>query len=190
MPWPVLGPKVPKTRNPLTRWLGRRALGVMGWRITGQWPDEPKLIVVLAPHSSNIDFILSWAVFWGLGLKTSFLAKMSLFRFPLGVIMRGLGGIPVDRRSPKGMVEQLAEQFEKRKQLVVGITPEGTRGEVRKWKSGFARIAVRSGVPVLPAIVNYQERMIYFQPTIADMDSVDDLLAATQEAAGVGSPRN
>ena len=155
----------------------------MGWRITGLWPDEPKLIVVLAPHTSNMDFILSWAVFWGLGLKTSFLAKLSLFRFPLGLIMRGLGGIPVDRRSPQGIVDQLAEQFKRRKQLVVGITPEGTRTAVRQWKNGFARIAVRAGVPVLPAIVNYQERMIYFQPIIASMDSADELLAATQASA-------
>ena len=104
--------------------------------------------------------------------------------------MRGLGGIPVDRSSPQGMVEQMTEQFAKRKQLVVGITPEGTRGAVRKWKSGFARIAVSSGVPVLPAIVNYRERMIYLQPAIANIDSVDELLTATKSAAGVGSPRN
>ena len=189
MHWPPLGPRVPKTRNPLTRWLGRFGLRAMGWRMTGDWPDEPKLIVALAPHSSNIDFVLSVAVFWGLGLKTSYLAKHSLFRFPLGPLMRALGGIPVDRRSPHGMVEQLVAQFAQRKQLVVGITPEGTRGAVREWKSGFARIAVNGRIPVLPAIVNYRERMIYLQPAISDYESVEAVLAATQAAAAVGSPR-
>ena len=169
--------------------MGRTVLRLMGWRMSGEWPNEPKLIVALAPHSSNVDFILSVAVFWGLGLRTSYLAKHSLFRFPLGYIMRGLGGIPVDRRSPQGMVEQLAEQFSKREQLVVGITPEGTRGAVREWKSGFARIAVRSQVPVLPAIVNYAEKMIYFQPAITTLESADDVLEATRVAAQVGSPR-
>ncbi len=189
MHWPALGPRVPKTRNPITRWLGRTALRLMGWRITGEWPNEPKLIVALAPHSSNIDFILSVAVFWGLGLKTSYLGKHSLFRFPLGPIMRALGGIPVDRRSAQGMVEQLGEQFAQRDQLVIGITPEGTRDTVREWKSGFARIAVHSRVPVLPAIVNYHERMIYLQSAITSFDSVDAVLGATQAAAAVGSPR-
>lgn len=157
--------------------------------MTGSWPDEPKLIVVLAPHSSNIDFVLSVAVFWGLGLKTSFLAKHSLFRFPLGPVMRGLGGIAVDRRAPQGMVGELLTQFAQRKQLVVGITPEGTRGAVREWKSGFARIAVEGSIPILPAIVNYRERMIYFQPAIAGLGSADAVLSATQAAAAVGSPR-
>ena len=189
MAWPALGPHVPKSSNPITRGLGRLVLRLMGWRMTGPWPDEPKLIVVLAPHSSNIDFILSVAVFWGLGLKTSYLAKHSLFRFPLGPIMRGLGGIPVDRRAPQGMVGQLLTQFSSREQLVVGITPEGTRGEVREWKSGFARIAVEGNIPVLPAIVNYSERMIYFQPVIKDIPVADDVLQATKNAASVGSPR-
>ena len=164
-------------------------LHLLGWRIDGSWPDEPKLIVAVVPHSSNIDFILSVAVFWGLELKTSYLAKRSLFRFPLGMVMRGLGGIPVDRNSPQGMVEQLAEQFQEKEQLVVGITPEGTRGKVREWKSGFARIAVRSGVPVMPAVINYRERTIYLQPPIEPADSVEDVLTATKAAALMGSPR-
>lgn len=190
MQWQSLGPRVPRRHNPLTRWLGRTGMRLLGWRMQGSWPDEPKLIVALAPHSSNMDFILSVAVFWGLDLKTSYLAKKSLFWFPLGTIMRSLGGIPIDRSSPKGMVEVLSTEFRTRDQLVVGITPEGTRGDVRTWKSGFARIAAEAQVPVLPAIVNYRERIVYFQPVVAGLQSSDAILEATQRAASVGSPKN
>ena len=190
MQWQPLGPQVPKRRNPVTRWLGRAAIRLTGWRFEGAWPDEPKLIVALAPHSSNLDFILSVAVFWGLGLRTSFLAKRSLFWFPLGAIMRGLGGIPIDRRSPQGIVEQLIARFRESEQLVIGITPEGKRGKVREWKSGFARIAVGAGVPVLPAIVNYSEKMVYFGPVIGAGSSAAEVLSATREAATAGYPRN
>ena len=146
-------------------------------------------IVALAPHSSNLDFILSVAVFWGLDLKTGYLAKQSLFWFPLGSIMRALGGIPIDRSAPQGTVEQLTARFRDAEQLVVGITPEGTRGKVREWKSGFARIAAAAQVPVLPAVINYPEKMVYLGPMVAAGSSVDDILAATMSAARMGSPR-
>ena len=174
----------------MTRWFGRTVFWLMGWRIEGEWPNCPKLIVAVAPHTSNVDFILSVAVFWGLELKTHYLAKQSLFCFPLGPIMRALGGIPVDRGSPQGMVEQLREQFAGAGQFVLGITPEGTRGRTREWKSGFARIAAAAQVPVLPAIVNYAEKVVYLQTPITTLNSVDDIVSATQRAASVGSPRN
>jgi 1-acyl-sn-glycerol-3-phosphate acyltransferase len=162
----------------------------MGWRMIGSWPDEPRLIVAVAPHTSNMDFILSVTVFWALDLKTSYLAKSSLFWFPLGAIIRGLGGISVDRSSPQGMVQQLVDLFDQQQQLVIGITPEGTRGKVREWKSGFARIAAAAAVPVLPAIINYDERVVYLQSAISGLVDPDEILAATQQAASVGSPRN
>ncbi len=188
--WQTLGPSVPRRNNPLTRIIGRLGLRLLGWRMQGQWPDEPKLIVALAPHSSNMDFILSVAVFWGLNLRTSFLAKHSLFWFPLGAIMRGLGGIPVDRSSPQGMVDDLANRFSDAQQLIIGITPEGTRGGRSSWKSGFARIASTARVPVLPAIVNYSEKMIYFQPLVPGGGTSEEILSATRASASIGCARN
>lgn len=161
----------------------------LGWRLQGEWPDEPKLIVAVAPHSSNMDFVLSVAVFWGLNLRTSYLAKRSLFRFPLGLVMRWLGGIPVDREAPGGMVEALVKAFRDSPKLVVGITPAGTRANVREWKSGFARIAESARVPVLPAILNYAERIIYLQPVIPAGRSAAEILSATQAAAAIGRAR-
>jgi len=161
----------------------------LGWDLRGQWPDEPKLIVAVAPHSSNMDFILAVAVFWGLNLRTSYLAKRSLFWFPLGPFLRWLGGIPVDRKAPGGMVTTLVQAFRDSPQLVVGITPSGTRQSGNEWKSGFARIAEQALVPVLPAIINYAERIIYLQPMIPPDRSAADIVAATRAAASIGAPR-
>ena len=83
MKWQVLGDRLPRTRNPLTRVLGRVVFRAMGWRIEGQFPNQSKVVVALTPHTSNMDFILTIAVLWSLGLKSSFLMKQSLFWFPL-----------------------------------------------------------------------------------------------------------
>jgi 1-acyl-sn-glycerol-3-phosphate acyltransferase len=189
MQWQTLGPLVPRRNNPITCALGRLGMRLLGWRMQGAWPNEPKLIVAVAPHSSNMDFILSVAVFWALNLRTSYLAKKSLFWFPLGVIMRALGGIPVDRSSPAGMVDDLTERYLSADQLVIGITPEGTRGGVSTWKSGFARIAAKARVPVLPAIVNYEQKIVYLQPIVPGEGSAEEILMATRLAASVGCPK-
>ncbi|MFT4562922.1 MAG: 1-acyl-sn-glycerol-3-phosphate acyltransferase [Gammaproteobacteria bacterium] len=187
--WQELGPNVPASGNWLTMKLGRLALRLMGWRIEGEFPNQAKMIVAVAPHSSNIDFALTVAVIWGLGLRTSYLAKQSLFRFPLGVLMAALGGIAVDRQSPQGLVEQLAERFNSQTQLVLGITPEGTRSNVKKWKSGFALIAQSANVPVLPAILNYETKVVRFHALLVNFSDAEGIVAAMQQAAATGVAR-
>ena len=186
---PPLGPNVPTGGNRLTVWLGRSMLRVGGWRIDGEFPNRSKLIIAVAPHSSNIDFVLTIAVIWGLGLKAEYLAKESLFRFPLGLEMRAFGGIPVERDSPHGLVGQMVEQFNERSSLVLGITPEGMRRRASGWKRGFALIAQGSNVPVLPAILNYRTRVIRFGDLITEVGNVDDTMRVMQQAAATGAQR-
>lgn len=161
-----------------------------GWQLEGEIPDHPKMIVAVAPHTSNIDFLLTVMVLWGLGLEAAYLAKQSLFRFPLGIVMRYFGGIPVDRGAANGMVEQLAREFKTRPQLVLGITPEGTRSKVKQWKRGFALIAAAASVPVLPAIINYETRVVRFHPLITDVADPDKTLTMVQCAAASGAARH
>ena len=78
MQWQKLGSQLPQVDNPLTRVIGRLTLRMMGWRINGEFPDRPKFVVALMPHSSNMDFILTIAVLWSLGLKSSFMMKHTL----------------------------------------------------------------------------------------------------------------
>ncbi len=161
----------------------------MGWRMSGEFPNRPKFIIAVAPHSSNIDFVLTMGVIMSLGLRCAFLAKASLFRFPLGVLMRLFGGIPVDRSSSHGVVEQMVERFQDSAQLVLGIAPEGTRQKVQRWRSGFAQIAQSANIPVQPAIVDYRQKRVVFSALIEDVSDADATLRALQAAAAQGAPR-
>jgi len=190
MKWQVLGDRLPRTRNPLTRVLGRVVFRAMGWRIEGQFPNQSKVVVALTPHTSNMDFILTIAVLWSLGLKSSFLMKQSLFWFPLGPILKALGGIPVDRSQPRGLVDKMTQEFQQRAQLELGITPEGTRSGVRRWKHGFARIAESAQVPVLPAVLNYKTRTVLFAAIIDDVFTAEDVLARVKQASLLGCARS
>lgn len=189
MGWQVLGDNLPKTSNRLTRWIGRITLRLWGWRIDGQFPNRSKLVVALLPHSSNVDFILTIAVLWALGLRSTFMMKHTLFWFPLGAVLRRLGGIPVNRNSAQGLVEQMRIAFQAKSKLVLGITPEGTRHGVVKLKEGFARIALASNVPVLPAVIDYQRRTVRFAELIENFSNVEAIMQRVQIEALTGVPR-
>lgn len=159
---PELGPKVPKRGNAFSRWLGRTILRLKDWRFEGEFPDYPQLVVIVAPHTSNWDFIVGYAAKLALGIDARFLGKHTLFRFPLGGLMRWLGGTPVDRSMPKGVVEQVVEWFEANDCFVLGLSPEGTRRRIAPWKTGFHRIARAAAVPILPVYLDYGRRVIGF----------------------------
>lgn len=183
MNWQTLGSDLPRQGNPISKWVGRGMLRVLGWKIQGEFPNRSKLIVALAPHTTAWDFALTVAVLWGLGLRASFLAKHSLFSFPLGFFMRAFGGIPVDRTASQGMVGRMTEEFSLRPKLVLGITPEGTRGKVREWKKGFALIAQSANVPVLPAILHSADKTVRFEPLIHDVTDPDRVLTQVKALA-------
>ncbi len=189
MIWQQLGPDLPRRGNRFTAMLGQFLLRAMGWRIEGEFPNQSKLIVAVAPHTSNTDFFLAMAIVSGLGLHASYFAKKSLFKFPLGSLMVALGGIPVDRNSSQGLVGQMVEQFEKNPKLVLGITPEGTRGKVREWKRGFALIAQAAGVPILPAILDFKSKVVRFEQMITEVSDVDQVIATMQALAQSGAPK-
>ena len=190
MKWQRLGMNLPRRRNPVTRFIGRSVFSLMGWRIEGEFPDHPKMVVALVPHSSNMDFILTIAVLWGLGLRSSFLMKHSLFWFPLGHLLTWLGGIPVDRRSPQGLVRQMTEEFARRSKLVLGITPEGTRKGVTEFKRGFALIAEAAKVPVLPAVLDYRTHTVRFRELIEDVTNVEAVLERVRYEASLGAAKS
>ncbi len=155
--------------GPFSRWLGRTFLRVFGWRLVGQAPDTPKCIVACAPHTSNWDFVYTLAAALALSMPAVFMIKDTIFRGPLGALLRWLGGVPVNRRSPEGIVDQMAQVIRESDRINVVITPEGTRKGAEYWKLGFYRIAVAANVPILFGIMNYKERWIgvtdLFYPT-------------------------
>jgi len=160
-----------------------------GWQLEGTVPNRHKMIFAVAPHSTNLDFILTISVIMALGLKASFLAKQSLFRFPLNLLVAGFGGIPVDRNAAAGVVGDMTIHFDRADKLILGIAPEGTRANVSHWRSGFAQIAQAANVPVLPAIINYDKKIVTFKALIEDVTDSEATLIAMQAAAASGAGR-
>jgi len=187
--WRSVGAQVARGGNVVTRWLGRLLLGAMGWTLSGRFPDRPKLIIAVVPHTSNIDFVLTIGVIWTLGIRASYLAKASLFRFPLGFVMRGFGGIPVDRSAPQGLIDRMACAFAGSERMILGITPAGTRGNALDLKKGVALIAQAADVPILPAVINYETRVVHFAELIEDVSDPDITLATLRQAALTGHGR-
>ena len=171
---PTLGPAVPRRGNPLTRGIALLVLRVMGWRFEGEVPDRPKVVVVVAPHTSNWDFVVGLAADLALGLRIRFIGKDTLFGPALGWFMRWAGGIPVDRAAPEGVIEASAASFREESQLFLAIAPEGTRRRVERWKTGFWRIARAAGVPVWAVALDWSRRVVRLHPpfeTSADLEA-------------------
>lgn len=189
MKWQVLGDKLPKGGNFLTRQIGRAIFRISGWRVEGEFPNRGKAIVALVPHSSNIDFLLTIAFLWATGMKASFLIKHTVFWYPLGNIIRALGGIPVDRSQQNGLITDVTRQFQEKSKLILGITPSGTRRPVNEWKDGFARIAAAAKVPVVPAVLNYRTKTVRLAPLIEGVTEIQQIMNRVRAEAASGMPR-
>lgn len=143
-----------------------------GWTIEGSLPPDPKLVVIGAPHTSNWDFVAMLAVMASFGVKASFMGKDSLFKGPFGRVMHRLGGIPIRRGVRQSVVEQMAAAFEAADSLILVIAPEGTRKRSDYWKSGFYHIARTAGAPILPAKINYEEKLVTMGEPLLPGESV------------------
>ena len=160
-----LPPSAPRVKpNAFGRWIGRTLLRLGGWRMVGQFPDLPRVVLIGAPHSSNWDGVWGFAAKLALGLDIRILGKHQLFWWPLGPILRRLGVIAVDRTAASGVVEQAASLIAQAEQFWFGLAPEGTRKPVERWKTGFWKIAKAANVPVLPAYFHYPDKIIGIGP--------------------------
>lgn len=164
-----LPPNMPQFPDRAWRHLFRAWVRASGWRLEGEFPDVPRLVLIVAPHSSWWDGIWGLLFKVALGADIAFMAKRELFRWPLGRPLRKLGGVPIARGEAADVVGQMVERFHACERLWLGIEPEGTRKAVVKWKSGFWHIARKAGVPILPAYFDYPRKVIglgpLFQPT-------------------------
>ena len=150
----------------------------LGWRFVGGFADAPRQVLVGAPHTSNWDGVVGLAAAAACGVGFHVFAKRQLFVGPVGWGLRLFGGIPVDRDRPGGLVGGAVERLESGRPMIVAITPEGTRGRVDRWKSGFHRIAVEAGVPIAVAALDWGHRQIGIVGTVAPSGDLDADLAA------------
>lgn len=135
----------------------------MGWKIEGITDFPVKCVICVAPHTSNWDLIMGKLIYSSLGKKACFLIKKTWFFFPMNIIFRSIGGIPVDRSKKTSLTEQMANVFNERDSFHLAITPEGTRKKNSEWKRGFYYIASEAKVPILIAVLDYKEKTVYFK---------------------------
>jgi 1-acyl-sn-glycerol-3-phosphate acyltransferase len=163
-PGPYAGPVAQ-----LTHWLCGAWLALGGWTVMGDWPDEPKAVILAAPHTSNWDGVNMLATAGYFRIKLAWMGKESLTKGPFGGLVRWTGCIPVNRSAANGVVRSMTEAFAARDQLLLAISPEGTRSLTREWKRGFYHIAISAQVPIILSVMDYGTRTIrisgVFHPT-------------------------
>ncbi len=168
-----MGAAVPQRGWRVGRLIGRAIYRAAGWTFPGSIPDIPKAVIVVAPHTSNWDFVIGAAAMLAMDLDARFLGKHTLFKGPLGAFMRFLGGIPVDRSGGgKGVVEDMVARFQTSDQLVLALAPEGTRKAVTQWKTGFHRIALAADVPIVATALDWGRREIRFREPLPPTEDV------------------
>jgi 1-acyl-sn-glycerol-3-phosphate acyltransferase len=149
--------------------LARRLLAAFGWSVDVAWPPGPRCVIAVYPHTSNWDFAVGYLAKLAAGLPAWWIGKHTLFRWPVGGLLRRMGGIPVDRGAPGALVPELVRQFELRPRLFLALAPEGTRAYTDHWKSGFYRVAVAAKVPIGLAFIDWRSRVVglttYLTPT-------------------------
>ncbi|MDO8702892.1 MAG: lysophospholipid acyltransferase family protein [Undibacterium sp.] len=170
--------------NSLMRGLSLVGLRLAGWRVEGTAPTEAKYVLIAAPHTSNWDFPVTLMVCFALRLNVYWMGKTSLFPPFIGGIMRWLGGIPVNRTQAGNLVQSTIEAFHANERLTVIVPPEGTRGKVSHWKTGFYYIAHGAGVPIALGFLDFKRKVggigALFHPTgdiAKDMQVIQEFYA-------------
>ena len=156
-------------RSVVLHLIAKTVLNFTGWKITGKLPNDKRIVVVCAPHTSNWDFIFGMILVLAIDIKVKFLAKKSIFVPIFKILLNKLGGIPVDRDNPELLVQKIADYSKNNEGVLIAVTPEGTRKKVTKWKTGFLRIAKMSDSIILPLGIDYPSKTFtlekVFNPT-------------------------
>lgn len=185
MTFPKVADTLPKRHSFLLEAIARFAFTRLGWQVIGEIPNVPQFVAVAAPHTSSRDFYLGMLLIFGLGLRVSWMGKHTLFRWPIGGIMRWLGGLAIDRSGRHKVVDQVVQVFATEPRLIVGLMPEGSRKRagvpVKEWKTGFYYIALGAQVPILPLCINNASKQMIFGPLLQPTGNMDADLAHLQE---------
>tara|TARA_R110002072_G_scaffold33696_4_gene101804 strand:- start:1767 stop:2306 length:540 start_codon:yes stop_codon:yes gene_type:complete len=145
---------------------------ILGWKLVGNFPSQlKKYVVIAAPHTSWRDFPIAILARNTSGEKINFIGKNSLFKGPFGFIFRSLGGTPVDRTTSNNLVDAIVQIFNTKEQFRLGISPEGTRKKVDKWKTGFYYIAKGAKVPIVMATLDFENKQIKISEPYDTTDS-------------------
>ena len=191
---PHMSPHSPRMGNAFTRWLGSVGLKLTGWELKGRMPDVDKFVIIGVPHTSNWDAISASLAMLASGFKYTFLIKKEWFFWPMGPIIRALGGYPVDRSKGSNVVRQLSRIFAENERICIGFPPEGTRSKVAKYKTDFLRVAYAADVPVFICAFDGPNKHVVLDrlfPLTGDMDADAKAIKDYVDATWIGvNPEN
>ena len=153
-------------------------LRLAGWKLGPLIEDVPKCVICVAPHTSNWDFIVGKLFYTSIGRNAHFLIKKEWFFFPLNILFNWLGGVPVDRHKRTSVTDQMVEEFNRRDNFQLAVTPEGTRKRAKEWKKGFYFIAQKANVPILMAYFDYKKKEAGFKGVFYPTGDTDKDIAA------------
>ena len=148
-------------------------LSIFGWKTSCTIPVLDKCVLIGAPHTSNWDFPLTLLGLSCMGIKFNWVGKHSLFFRPLGIVLKAIGGIPVDRSQGTSFLKRIIELYEAKEKLILAIAPEGTRARTRHWKTGFYTIACRAGVPICLGYIDYSRKIIGLEKVIIPSGDIE-----------------
>ncbi|WP_085535316.1 1-acyl-sn-glycerol-3-phosphate acyltransferase [Massilibacteroides vaginae] len=173
--------------------ISKALLKMMGWKQGPIGEYVPKCVVCVAPHTSNWDFILGKLFYLSIGREASFLIKKEWFFFPFNLFFNWIGGVPVDRSKKTSVTDQMVDEFNKRKQFHLAVTPEGTRKRSEEWKKGFYYIALNAKIPILLAYFDYNDKEIgtkgLFYPTGDVTEDINNIRACYNDVTA-RNPKN
>ena len=157
-------------------------LRLFGWKLIGDFTHIKKSVVVMAPHTSNWDFVIGRLYLSAMGMNNHTLMKKEAFFFPMNILLNFLGAIPVDRKNKVvSVVEQVSELIKRNEKFNVFIAPEGTRRLTKHWKKGFFYIAHEANVPIVLSYVDYNKKEVGIAKIIKETKNLEDLMKEINE---------
>ena len=189
--FPTLPDQVPARGSSLSRTIFKKIFLAQGWHFEGEFPNLPKAVAIISPHTSNIDAWHGFTALLGLGIKITIFGKHTLFNTPLKPLLEWIGVIPVNRSIQQGTTQQIINFIDTQEQIWVGMAPEGTRKQSESFRSGFYRIALGANIPIVMFSFDYNRKTIYclgvFQPTGNYEQDLEHIL---DQYVGKFSPKN
>ncbi len=135
-------------------------LNMGGWKIDNEISNEiKKAVIIVAPHTSLWDTVIGKLGFWHMGVDSKILVKQEAFFWPFGILLKFIGGIPVNRKKSGRLTDTVTTMFNEHDSLFITITPEGTRSMVADWKLGFYYIAMSANVPIILGVLDYKNKI-------------------------------
>lgn len=170
---PKLRELTPKTNSGIKKAIGRFLLWSYRWRVEGEVHNTKKFIVILAPHTSYWDFLANMGTMLALGLRNRWFVADAFCWWPLGNLMRWLGGIPIDRSCSQDLVSFTISKFADHDELILALYPEGTTRKAEKWKTGFWHIARGANISIQFLTVDYKKRVSIFGTVFTPSDDIE-----------------